>query len=119
MTSPTGQKWTFGYDADGNQISMVDANGNSTPAAGDGTTTRACDAAGRLTSIAYSDSTPGASFTYDAVGNTTQMTDGGGAQTVHLRRRESPHGRYPRNRHVLLCVRPRRKSHVPNVPRRR
>jgi RHS repeat-associated protein len=77
MTSPTGQKWTYAYDADGNQTSTVDANGNSTPATGDGTTTRAYDAIGRLNSIAYSDSTPGVSFTYDAVGNTTQMTDGG------------------------------------------
>jgi RHS repeat-associated protein len=81
LTSPTGQKWTYAYDADGNQISMVDANGNSTQTAGDGTTTRAYDAAGQLTSISYSDSTPGVSFTYDSAGNTTQMTDGGGSQT--------------------------------------
>jgi RHS repeat-associated protein len=81
MTSPTGQKWTYAYDADGNQTSMVDANGNSTQTAGDGTTTRTYDAIGQLTAIGYSDSTPGVSFTYDAVGNRTQMTDGGGSQT--------------------------------------
>ncbi|HEX6701714.1 MAG TPA: DUF6531 domain-containing protein [Gaiellaceae bacterium] len=81
VTSPTGQQWTFAYDANGNQTSMVDANGNSTQTAGDGTTTTGYDAVGRVTSIAYSDSTPGVSFTYDAVGNRTQMTDGSGAQT--------------------------------------
>src|SRR5207244_4912893 len=61
VTSPTGQKWTYAYDAEGNLVSTVDANGNSTPSAGDGTTTRAYDAVGRPTSIAYSDSTPGVS----------------------------------------------------------
>jgi RHS repeat-associated protein len=81
VTSPTGQRWTYAYDADGNRTSMVDANGNSTQTAGDGTTTWTYDAAGRVTAIAYSDSTPGASFTYDAVGNRTQMTDGSGSQT--------------------------------------
>src|SRR5205823_5941751 len=81
LTSPTSQKWTYAYDADGNQTSMVDANGNSTQTAGDGTTTRTYDAIGQVTAIGYSDSTPGVSFTYDAVGNRSQMTDGGGSQT--------------------------------------
>src|SRR5437764_9415615 len=81
MTSPTSQKWTYAYDADGNQTSLVDANGNSTQTAGDGTTTRTYDAIGQVTAIGYSDSTPGVSFTYDAVGNRSQMTDGGGSQT--------------------------------------
>jgi RHS repeat-associated protein len=81
LTSPTGQKWTYAYDANGDQTSTVDANGNSTQTAGDGTTTYGYDAAGQLTSIGYSDSTPGVSFTYDNVGNRTQMTDGSGSQT--------------------------------------
>ena len=81
VTSPTGQKWTYAYDANGNLVSTVDANGNSTQTAGDGTTTRTYDAVGRLTAIAYSDSTPGVSLTYDAVGNRTQLTDGAGTQT--------------------------------------
>jgi RHS repeat-associated protein len=81
MTSPTGQKWTYVYDANGNQTSTTDANGNSTQTAGDGTTTIGYDAVGRATSIGYSDATPGVSFTYDAVGNRTQMTDGAGSQT--------------------------------------
>src|SRR5204862_427490 len=34
VTSPTGQHWTYGYDADGNRTSQVDANGNSTPTSG-------------------------------------------------------------------------------------
>ena len=81
MTSPTGQRWTYAYDANGNQTSTVDANGNSTQTAGDGTTTIGYDAVGRPTSIAYSDSTPGVSFTYDGVGNRAQMTDGAGSQS--------------------------------------
>jgi RHS repeat-associated protein len=81
VTSPTGQKWTYVYDANGNQTSTVDANGNSTQTAGDGTTTVAYDAVGRASSISYADSTPAVSFTYDAVGNRTQMTDGAGSQT--------------------------------------
>jgi RHS repeat-associated protein len=81
VTSPTGQRWTYAYDANGNLVSTVDANGNSTQTAGDGTTTRSYDAVGRVTSIAFSDSTPGVSFVYDSVGNRTQMTDGAGSQT--------------------------------------
>jgi RHS repeat-associated protein len=81
VTSPTGQKWTYAYDANGNLVSTVDANGNSTQTAGDGTTTRTYDAANRLTATGYSDSTPGVSLTYDAVGNRTQISDGGGTQT--------------------------------------
>lgn len=81
VTSPTGQQWTYAYDADGRLVSEVDANGNSTPASGDGTTSRGYDAAGHLTSIGYSDTTPAVTFAYDSVGNRTQMTDGAGTQT--------------------------------------
>ena len=81
VLSPTGQHWTYGYDADGNRTSQVDAIGNSTPTAGDGTTTYGYDVLGRLTSIGYSDTTPAVSFAYDGANNRTQMTDGSGTET--------------------------------------
>ncbi len=80
-TLPLNRQWTYAYDAAGNRTQIVNANGNATQAAGDGTTSYAYDRAGRLTSIDYSDSTPDVTFTYDSVGNRTQMTDGGGTQS--------------------------------------
>lgn len=77
MTRPLNRQWTYGYDAAGNRTQVVDANGNSTQTAGDGTTTYAYDRAARLTAIDYSDSTPDLTYSYDAVGNRIQMTDGG------------------------------------------
>src|SRR6478752_4315494 len=51
---------------------MIDANG-------DGTTTLGYDELDRLTSIDYSGSdTPDTTYTYDALGHRTQMTDGSG-----------------------------------------
>jgi RHS repeat-associated protein len=81
VTSPIGQTWTTAYDAAGNVIQTVDANGNATQTAGDGTTTKTYDRAGRLTGIDYSDATPDVSFAYDAAGNRTTMTDGAGTET--------------------------------------
>jgi len=69
------------YDANGNLLTTVDANGNATPVPGDGKTTLAYDRANRLISIDYSDSTPDVAFAYDAVGNRLQMTDGAGIET--------------------------------------
>ena len=80
-TSPTGQVWTTTYDVAGNVASISDANGNATPAAGDGQTTLGYDRADRLTSIDHPDATPDVAFTYDAVGNRLQMTDGSGTET--------------------------------------
>lgn len=53
--SPAGQKWTYAYDADGNQTTKVTARGNagSTPATG--TITTVFDQAGRVTVIQYGD----------------------------------------------------------------
>lgn len=80
-TLPQDRQWTYSYDAAGNKTSIVDANGNSTQTAGDGTTTFSYDRAGRLASIDYSDSTPDVTYTYDGVGNRTQMVDGAGTQS--------------------------------------
>ncbi|MFL5962076.1 MAG: DUF6531 domain-containing protein [Gaiellaceae bacterium] len=69
---------SYTYDADGHQLTKTDPNGNATQASGDGVTTNSYDAAARITGISYSDSTPDVSFSYDPVGNRTQMTDGAG-----------------------------------------
>jgi len=58
---------------------MIDANGDATLTSGDGTTTLGYDELDRLTSIDYSGSdTPDTTYTYDALGHRTQMTDGSG-----------------------------------------
>jgi RHS repeat-associated protein len=75
-TRPLGRIWTYEYDAYGNRTKVTDANGNATPAAGDGTTTMTYDALNRLKTITYSDATPAVSYSYDGNGNRTQMTDG-------------------------------------------
>ena len=69
------------YDANGNLVATVDPNGNATQTAGDGRTSFEYDAANRLVRIDYSDSTPDATFAYDAVGNRVSMTDGSGTET--------------------------------------
>ena len=48
MLTALNQRWTYEYDADGNRTKQMDANGNATPAAGDGTTSYAYDALDRL-----------------------------------------------------------------------
>jgi RHS repeat-associated protein len=74
-TRPLSRLWTYGYDANGNRTSIVDAIGNSTPQAGDGTTTFTYDDLDRLTGISYSDATPAVTFGYDGDGNRTSMSD--------------------------------------------
>ena len=75
-TRPLGRVWTYAYDANGNVTQVVDAIGNSTPQAGDGTTTNTYDNYNRLTGVTYSDGTPTVTYSYDNNGNRTQMTDG-------------------------------------------
>jgi YD repeat-containing protein len=61
--SPEGRRWTFGYDTEGDLTSVTDPIGNTTPAAGDYTTTYTYDTWGqRLTEK-------------DANGNTTKNCD--------------------------------------------
>lgn len=79
VTTPLGQHWTYAYDGNGNRTRIVDANGNGTPTAGDGTTNFGYDEANRLTSISYSDSTPAVQLGYDANDNRASMTDGSGS----------------------------------------
>lgn len=81
VTGPLSRVWTYAYDQNGNATQMVDANGNATPATGDGQTTYAYDVLNRLTSIDYSDTTPDATFAYDGNDNRTQLTDGSGTET--------------------------------------
>lgn len=76
VTSPLSAQWTYAYDKDGNLTSVEDAAGNATALAGDGKTNYSYDALNRLTSVDFSDSAPDASYSYDANGNRTSMTDG-------------------------------------------
>src|SRR6266511_2327116 len=46
--SPEGRRWTFGYDTEGDLTSVTDPVGNTTPAAGDYTTTYTYDTWGQL-----------------------------------------------------------------------
>jgi RHS repeat-associated protein len=70
---------SYAYDANGNLTSTTDPNGNATLAVGDGTTTSTYDRAGSITGVTYSDATPSLTFSYDAAGNRTGMTDGVGS----------------------------------------
>jgi RHS repeat-associated protein len=81
VLTPLNEQWTYGYSASGDVTSVVDANGNGTPTTGDGTTTFGYDVLDRLTLIGYSDSTPAVGLGYDANGNRTSMTDGGGSES--------------------------------------
>lgn len=80
VLTPRNEQWTYGYNANGDVTSLVDANGNATSTSGDGTTTFGYDVLDRLTSIGYSDSTPAVGLGYDANGNRTSMTDGAGSE---------------------------------------
>jgi RHS repeat-associated protein len=72
---------TYTYDLNSNLVSTIDANGNATPTVGDGKTTLTYDRANRPKTIAFSDTTPGVTFNYDAVGNRSSMVDGSGTLT--------------------------------------
>ncbi len=73
QTNPLGATTTYAYDATGNLVSTTDPRGVST--------TNSYDAANELVSVAYSDKTPGVSYTYDADGRRLTMTDGTGTTT--------------------------------------
>lgn len=79
MTLPDGRVWRYSYDAAGNRTAVETPTGTGTPdVAGDGTITAVHDELGRRTGLDYSDATPDVSWTYDAVGNRTGMSDGTG-----------------------------------------
>jgi RHS repeat-associated protein len=69
-TDPLGHSTTYSYDPEGNLITEGDPSGQ--------TTTNGYDADNELTSIHYSDSTPSVSYSYDSLGQRTQMVDGTG-----------------------------------------
>ncbi|HUI87278.1 MAG TPA: DUF6531 domain-containing protein [Anaerolineales bacterium] len=67
-SDPLTHTWQYGYNALGDRVSMTDANRN--------TTSYIYDEAERLSGINYADSGSDVSFTYDAEGRRTSMTDG-------------------------------------------
>ena len=71
MTTPLNEVWGYGYDENGNRTSIT------APSPG-GSITYSYDKLNRLTNIDYSDNTPDVSYAYDADGDRTSMTDGGG-----------------------------------------
>jgi RHS repeat-associated protein len=71
MTDPLGQMASYGYDPAGNRTTLTDPSGR--------VTTFSYDQANELTGISYSDGkTPDVSYTYDADGQRSGMTDGTG-----------------------------------------
>jgi RHS repeat-associated protein len=73
VTDPLGHETTYGYDADGRRDLLTDAVGAGT--------TYTYDADGELTGRSYSDATPAVTFSYDAAGDRTGMSDGTGTTT--------------------------------------
>lgn len=72
-TSPGNKVWAHTYDAVGNLKTVADAASV--------VSTFSYDEIGRMTAIDYSDSTPDVTFSYDANGNLTGMTDGAGSES--------------------------------------
>jgi RHS repeat-associated protein len=72
VTSPLNETWTKTYNASGEVSQLTLPSGDSV--------SYSYDNDGRLTAIDYSDSTPDITYSYDAVGNRTQMSDGVGTQ---------------------------------------
>src|SRR5919109_261689 len=74
VLTPRNEQWTYGYNANGDVTSLVDANGNASATAGDGTTTFGYDNRDRLTSVCFKSKCPSPNdpfirWTYDPVGN--------------------------------------------------
>ena len=74
VRDPLGRTTAYSYDPAGNLIRTVDAKGTATD--------NSYDALNRRTGTTYSDGTAAVSYTYDANGNRTAMTDAAGAQTA-------------------------------------
>jgi RHS repeat-associated protein len=70
-TDPLGHTTRYWYDLDGNRTTLTDPSGR--------VTTYSYDSASQLTGITYSDgATPNVSYSYDADGQRSSMTDGTG-----------------------------------------
>ena len=74
---PSGQVTTYTYDPAGNQLTTEDPNGV--------TATSTFTPLDQVAGTSYSDSTHSVSYTYDADGNRTAMTDASGTSTLFLR----------------------------------
>jgi RHS repeat-associated protein len=70
-----GRKWTFGYDVEGNLTSVTDPNGNSTPTAGDFTTSYTYDTWGQLLTATDANANTTTYSDFDANGYPKRITD--------------------------------------------
>ncbi|WP_203748848.1 RHS repeat-associated core domain-containing protein [Cellulomonas chitinilytica] len=70
QSDPLGHVTTTVYDPAGRVVQVVKPSGNTTDTAGDGTTDLAYDAAGRLTTMSFSDATPDYTYVYSPGGRT-------------------------------------------------
>jgi YD repeat-containing protein len=71
--APSGQVTSYSYDPAGNQLTSEDPNGV--------TTTNTFTPLDQVATVSYSDSTHDVSYTYDANGNRTAMTDASGTSS--------------------------------------
>ena len=67
VTTPGGTTTTYDYDANGNQKTIT---------LPDGSITRSFDAAGRMTKVDYSNTTPDVTMAYDKTGRATTVSNG-------------------------------------------
>ncbi|WP_445319867.1 golvesin C-terminal-like domain-containing protein [Micromonospora sp. ZYX-F-536] len=74
-TSPEGRKWSFGYTTAGDLASVTDPMGNSTPTAGDYTTTNTYDAWGQLDTAKDANGNGTKYSSYDPNGYPQTITD--------------------------------------------
>jgi YD repeat-containing protein len=76
-----GRRFTYGYDVANNMTQIVDANANAAADTSLGTTSMSFDTLNRPTQKSYSDGTPTVTYTYDAQGRVSSMTDRVGLTT--------------------------------------
>ncbi len=83
VTGPIAQKWSYTYDANGNQVTKTTARGNAATNPATGRVTSTYDAAGRRTKVTYpGTTTPDVTLTYDSLDRRTSILDGTGTTTI-------------------------------------
>ena len=79
VTSPLGQRWSYTYDKDGNQVTKTTARGNAATNPATGRIAYTYDTSDRVTKTNYpGTTTPDVTYNYDPLGRRTSITDGTG-----------------------------------------